>query len=208
MLASSSLICRAQTSWRARLSFSAARQRARHRTRRAEPRIASVSPQSASRSSPYWRMVSRCGSECQARCLPRPQASGRPTGDQIHDVVALDGIAAADLLDGLECAAPREHGHTGEQTLFGRIQQVVGPVDRRAQVACRSIAPRRPPASTWNRRSRRRSESAGLNASPAQPPVRWPGARRRGAGRSRPRRGLVVGQREVGLDPSCPLDES
>ena len=43
--------------------------------------------------------------------------------------------------------------------------------------------------------------------SPAPRPARWPAAHRRGVGTPPPRRGRCVGQREVGLDVSCPLDE-
>ena len=45
----------------------------------------------------------------------------------------VDGVAAADVFDGLECAATGEHGHPCEEPLFGSVQQVVGPVDGRAK---------------------------------------------------------------------------
>ena len=58
---------------------------------------------------------------------------GDQPGDGVEDVVALDVVAGAHRFGGGEVEGAGEHGQAGEHVAIGRLEQAVGPVDRRPQ---------------------------------------------------------------------------
>ena len=56
-------------------------------------------------------------------------------GQQVQHLAAVDAVAAAHMLGGLECPAAGEHRGTPQHRLLGIAQQLVAPVDQRAQRA-------------------------------------------------------------------------
>ena len=144
----------------------------------------------------------------QAAVFCDDKGAGDQAGDQVDHLLAFDGIATADLFDGFERAAAGEHGESGEEALLGGVEQLVRPVD-----CC----------------AKRRVSLNGAASSASQHLESAVEAARKigGAQRDHPRRreldgqrdtvealadlhdgtGVVVGQREVGLDVSCPFDE-
>ena len=127
---------------------------------------------------------------------------------QLEHCAIVDALAGAHLFRGFHCPAASEYRRAAEQRLFGRQQQIVTPVQRRAQ---RLLA-----------RLRRACAAGEQSESIIQPRIdllhrQRANARRRQLQRQRyavepdaqlrDRRGARRGQRETGLLLSGPLDE-
>src|SRR3954468_10928590 len=55
------------------------------------------------------------------------------TAEDVEHLEAIDGAAGPDLLGGVEREAPGEHRQRAQQRLLGLREQVVAPLDGRAQ---------------------------------------------------------------------------
>ena len=98
----------------------------------AEP---SVSSQSASRSSPYWRMVSSSRNRVPSQRCPRPpRATARPspvTTSMTSSRSTGSPLQTSSIASSVQ--PPENTAMRAEQPLFGRVEQFVRPVDGGAQ---------------------------------------------------------------------------
>ncbi len=145
---------------------------------------------------------SRAGGIVSRRCgCPPRRGSCRPARSARPVPLAVDAVAAAHALSGVERPAAGKHRYPPQHTLLGVAQQLVAPVDQRAQ---RTLARERgtdPPVSTPKRSSSRAAQSC-IDIAPrrAAPPARWPARFRPGGDKSRSR------PRHLSSSPRSPVD--
>ena len=150
--------------------------RARRSTPRAVAGAPSASPTSSSRSRAYSRIVSSIRKRSSPIGFTRLEVDERREGVE---------VGVADLLGSLEREAAGEDGEAREELAARGVEEVVAPLDRRAQ---RALALGRVARAARQQRERRvealEQRARARGASSARPRARSPAGGRRGGGRS------------------------
>ena len=125
--------------------------------------------------------------ECElADCLEDPKALGAVADEVLVDErLQQVELRLGDLLGGIERAAAGEHGQPREERLFPFVEQLVAPLEGRAQRLLPSGASRAPPVSNVEALSEPLDDLLPVSASsPAPQLARARAVAHRGGGRS------------------------
>ena len=96
------------------------------------------------------------------RVVREDHGAGNEPVDDVEDLEFVDAVAARHRLGRVKPEPAGEHGEPSEDPLIGRVEQIVGPVDRRPEGLVRDSPARRPWPRTRTPASRRSRMSPGL----------------------------------------------